>query len=95
MPSKPRKPAEPVHGSVLVLLIGKTAYHLERLQPGAGVRRAWKLTKKNGDQYVVQESNSGYVSCECRDFEYRKAGSGNLCKHAFEVYEQRKKGLLA
>jgi predicted nucleic acid-binding Zn finger protein len=63
------------------IVIGRTEYGVERLDPGASGSAAVRLHKESGDHYDVLRADE-LVSCSCADFVFRVEGrSDGMCKH--------------
>lgn len=99
-----RAPVTPVTGSTRLALIitvqtkkhpNTTVYHLSRLQPHPGVGYpAWRLSKTDSeDVYDVILGPHG-LSCDCRDFLYRRGNLEKGCKHTASLGKLIAEGLL-
>lgn len=75
---------KPPQTTSLVLTLAGVEYRVRRVEPPAGYRRAWRLTradKKLGRvSHVVAVSGAGDVRCDCPAAKY--APGGIPCKHA-------------
>jgi hypothetical protein len=81
-----RKPAAAPHGTCrLSVTINGTSYSARPVTPadlGFGLRRAWTLRRSGADPITVTETIEGPVTCECGDYEWRRAGlTDRPCKH--------------
>lgn len=65
--------------TALFLSLNGKLYSVRWLEPGAGVRMAWRLTRGE-DVYDVSVGEWG-VACTCGDFTWRQEKHGGECKH--------------
>lgn len=78
------KKTKPPAVARLVLTIAGVDYRVRPVEPPAGFKRAFRLTRESQAgpvAHVVAVSAAGSTTCDCQAHEYRKDRS-DACKHA-------------
>jgi hypothetical protein len=64
------------------------AYSVSKIDPGEEGTAAYRLDKVHGQGvYDIVRTHGGLVRCDCPDYECRKAGTAELCKHGRALIE--------
>jgi hypothetical protein len=72
----------------VVIPINGFTYEVREIPAGECGTVAYRMTKREtNNAYDVIRNHFGEVTCDCPDYEFKRAGTGRMCKHGAKLVE--------